>query len=165
MSYRSEEEQQTRSIVEQCTQGLTQYAVELYQASGEPDQNKIDDARSLIGQMVVFWRLDEDSDLFLNRRYLEPFDRAMNDAAQGNILHKADMLQKSTTLFGLYQYANEMVLTHGKDALQDVELVQKTMLDISEHWNLAHDTVQGILDDLAESIDKMTPDQTQQQLL
>lgn len=136
--------QKDKELIIQCIDGLTEYASELRQRTGDVGRAKSAGLRDLIAEMEGYWGLNCSGE-----DHLVAFDHRMQAAEQSKRLRTPTKEQISSAVLGLYRYAMDMIPNQGADeAAELVRECEQLMRDIAAFWNCATSS----LDDLCLQI-------------
>lgn len=143
-----------KQLMEQCAEGLIDYAATLM-FQNEPDSKaKTEIVRDLIDEISSYWGLDDSP---VMERCLTEFDHRISEVetADGLCLSPDRM---AATVGGLLCYTMEMVEVQGVDAKYFIDKAQECAIDICAAWNLNSELVES----LHETINFLMGDQDDQ---
>lgn len=144
-----------KQLMEQCAEGLIDYAATLM-FQNEPDfKTKTEIVRDLIDEISSYWGLDDSP---VMERCLTEFDDLISEVetADGLCVSPDRM---AATVGGLLYYTMEMVEAQGVDAKYFINKALDCAINVCEVWNLNSELVES----LYETINFLMGDQDDDQ--
>ena len=138
-----------KALIGRCVDGLSLYAAQIAMDDISGGRGgfspKIDELRKLTEQLVLYWGIDEDEGAKSLQEYLHTFDDRVEEVRTGGLV-AIDVYQTApNVVYGLYRFGEDMVVSQGIDAKDDILAVSELLKEIGAAWGFE----QNILDELS----------------
>jgi hypothetical protein len=136
-----------KALIGRCVEGLGLYTAEL--AESDKFSSKIDEIRKLAESLTGYWGLDNGETAKSAEDLLRAFDDLVDEARTGGKITGDAYQTASNVIYGLHRYGEDMAVSMGAEAMNDILHVSGLMKDIAKHWDFEPD----VLDDLTANLE------------
>ena len=158
------------ALIGRCVDGLSLYAAHIAMDDAGGGRGgfspKIDELRKLTEYLVGYWGLDDgagndygDSGTKGSEEYLHTFDDRVKEARTGGLVVVDTYQTASNVIYGLYRYGEDMVVSQGIDAKDDISAVSELMKEIGAAWGFEPYILSWLTVHLESEVEQMVLEQ------
>ncbi len=118
-----------KRLIDRCIKGLINYGGGIKWKSNEQG---IYELKRFICCLAEYWNMDEKVD----------WEKTAEEGLEKEIVCLPTDGEKLSTLLGLYYYMDELLFTHGTDAVKDIRQAQELLKAVAEEWDVDEAPIQ-----------------------
>ena len=131
-----------KALMGRCVEGLGLYAAQI--AEENKSSSKIGEMRNLAENLVGYWGLEFNGSEKNAKDFMQAFDDLVDEAKTGGKI-TGDVYQTApNVIYGLHRYGEDMVVSQGAEAMNDILGVCELIKDIAKHWDFEPDVVDDL---------------------
>jgi hypothetical protein len=134
-----------KALIARCVDGLGLYAAQI--AAENRTSDKINEMRKLAENLVGYWGFGDDN---INKNAKSPkdfmwdFDARVDEAKTGGAI-TGDIYQTApNVIYGLYRYGEDMVVSQGNTAMDDILDMSGLIKEIGAAWDFEADVLNDL---------------------
>ncbi|MCL1884650.1 MAG: hypothetical protein FWF81_12975 [Defluviitaleaceae bacterium] len=136
-----------KALIGRCVEGLGLYAAQV--AEENKSSSKIGEIRKLAENLVGYWGLGFEGSEKSAEDFMQSFDDRVDEARTGGLV-TGDVYQTApNVIYGLHRYGEDLVVSQGAGAMNDILDTSDLMKEIGKRWNFEPD----VGDDLTKHLE------------